>query len=48
MVSVRQKKIQNEHWEEIFFHYFEDMLKRFLKDKQNKTIKRNRFKSELI
>lgn len=46
--SDREMKVLQEHWDQIFFHYFEDRLKLFLKDRQNKTVKRSRFKSEFI
>lgn len=41
------KKIDEdeEEWEEIFFYYFEQMLKRFLKNKQSKQVKRGRYMS---
>lgn len=35
----------DKEWEEIFFHYFEDILCRFLKSKQDKEIRRSRFRS---
>lgn len=47
-LNPQQTRILSEHWDEIFFHYFEDRLRLFLQDKQGRTVKRNRFKSEFI
>jgi len=42
----RRKEEDQDEWEEIFFYYFHEMLKRFLKNKKDKTIKRGRYMSE--
>jgi len=43
-----KEKMQDKEWEEVFFHYFEDILDRFLKTKQLKAIKRSRFRSKQL
>lgn len=46
--TAREVKIMQEKWDETFYYYLEDRMKIFLREKQNKNVKRNRFNSEFL